>query len=68
MQQHRALITPATESNADRALRYRKRALQTRVAAAAVINQAARERLLKRAADFDAIANMYDSKGVKPHA
>lgn len=50
------------DSDFDRALRYRKMAEQTRIAASAAITESAREWLLKLAADYDVMAAMYESK------
>jgi len=55
------------ESNSDRALRYRQRAMQARVAAITAVNDVIRQRLLKRAADFDSIAEIYETGRRNPH-
>jgi hypothetical protein len=55
--------TPTSaESASDRAIRYRIRALETRLAALEAKNEAVRQRLLQRASDLEAIAQMYDVK------
>ena len=59
-------VAPTGESNSDRALRYRQRAMQARVAAITAVNDVIRQRLLKRAADFDAIAEIYETKRANP--
>jgi hypothetical protein len=53
---------PSAESASDRAIRYRIRALETRLAALEAKNEAVRQRLLQRASDLEAIAQMYDVK------
>jgi hypothetical protein len=50
------------DTDFDRALRYRKMAEQTRIAAGAAITESAREWLVKLASDYDVLAAMYESK------
>jgi len=50
------------ESHFENALRYRDMAEQTRIAAGGAITHSARDRLLKVAADYDALAEMHESK------
>lgn len=50
------------------ALRYRNLAEKTRIAAGGAITLSARDRLLKVAADYEAIAEMYESKFRKQNA
>lgn len=49
------------ESDFESALRYRNMAEHTRIAAGGAITHAARDRLLKAAADYEALAEMYES-------
>lgn len=56
------------DSDFECALRYRNMAEKTRIAAGGAITHSARDRLLKVAADYDAIAEMYESKFRKQNA
>lgn len=56
------------ESDFEFALRYRHMAAQTRIAAGGAITHSARDRLLKTAADYEALAEMYESKFRKQNA
>lgn len=50
------------------ALRYRNMAQKTRIAAGGAITHSARDRLLKTAADYEALAELYESKFRKHNA
>lgn len=50
------------ESDFESALRYRNMAEQTRIAAGGAITHSARDRLLKAAADYDALAELHEAK------
>jgi hypothetical protein len=62
MQHVRSLATLVRETDADHAHRYRNMAAQVRIRAGALPNEGARDQLLQRAADFDFIAEIFESK------
>jgi uncharacterized protein YdbL (DUF1318 family) len=62
VQQFRSLATVVNECDAERALRYRNLALQTRMTADALRDEDARDRLLQRAAEFERLAEIYEPK------
>lgn len=60
--------THMAESDFESALRYRTLAEQTRIAARGAITDSARDRLLKAAADYQALAEKYELKFRKQNA